>query len=204
MLQSRKTVANELIALHDLPPQVNPPLPSRRRASRPFPWPFRGRAIPKNSESENLARHIRAPTYSFRLSPVRAVSSSESGSTNSSGSSRVNSLNRFSIFDSSTSSSSSAVLNKLIPSAVRTIAGLSAKETSFDFFFESELGGIRMVDFAGECDDAGVPESDLEWPLIPLGLMRIEGVRPGRSLGMSGSERSFRSVMFFNSLSALI
>lgn len=124
----------------------------------------------------------------------------------SSGSSRVNSLNRLSIFDSSVSSSSSADLKRRIPSAVRTIAGLSGKETSFDFFFlESVLGGIRMMDFAGESSGAGVPDSDLEWPLIPLGLMRIvEGVRPGRSLGMSGSERSFRSVIFFKSFSALI
>ena len=144
--------------------------------------------------------------YCFRLSPTSAVSSSESTSTNSSGSSRVNSLNRLSMFDSSISSSSSADLNKRIPSAVRTIAGLSGKETSFDFFFlESVVGGMRIVDFAVERNGAGVPDSDLEWPLIPLGLMRIvEGVRPGRSLGMSGSERSFRSVMFFNSLSALI
>ena len=109
------------------------------------------------------------------------------------------------MFDCSSSSSSSAVLNKLIPSAVRMIAGLSGKETSFDFFFlASVLGGMRIVDFAGERKGAGVPDSDLEWPLIPLGLMRIEGVRPGRSLGMSGSERSFRSVMFFSSRSALI
>ena len=86
------------------------------------------------------------------------------------------------------------------------IAGLSGKETSLDFFFlERVLGGIRMVDFAGGRNGVGVPDSDLEWPLIPFGLMRIvEGVRPGRSLGMSGSERSFRSVMFFNSFSALI
>ena len=141
--------------------------------------------------------------YSFRLSPIRAVSSSESTSTNSSGSSRVKSLNRFSMLDSSTSSSSSADLNKHIPSAVRTIAGLSGKETSFDFFLESVLGGMRIVDFVGDSTGVGVPDSDLEWPLIPLGLMRIvEGVRPGRSLGMSGSERSFRSVMFFNNLSA--
>lgn len=86
---------------------------------------------------------------------------------------------------------------------MRTIAGLSWKETSPDFF-EDELGGMRMVDFAVENSGAGVPDSDLEWPLIPLGLIRIvEGMRPGRSLGMGGSERSFRSVMFFNSLSAL-
>jgi hypothetical protein len=85
------------------------------------------------------------------------------------------------------------------------IAGLSGKETSFDFFFfESVLGGMRIVDFVGESKGAGVPDNDLEWPLIPLGLMRIEGVRPGRSLGISGSERSFRSVMFFNNRSALI
>jgi len=64
---------------------------------------------------------------------------------------------------------------------------------------------MRIVDFAGESSGVGVPDSDLEWPLIPLGLMRIvEGIRPGRSLGIGGSERSFRSVMFFNSLSALI
>jgi hypothetical protein len=148
---------------------------------------------------------MRILTHGFRLSPVRAVSSSESGSTNSSGSSRVNSLNRFSTFDSSMSSSSSAVLNKLIPSAVRTIAGLSGKETSFDFFFESVPGGMRIVDLMEGCIGVGVPDSDLEWPLIPLGLMTIvEGVRPGRSLGMRGSERSFRSVMFFSSRSALV
>ena len=91
------------------------------------------------------------------------VSSSESTSTNSSGSSSVNSLNRFSIFDSSMSSPSSADLNKRIPSAVRTIAGLSGKLTSFDFFFlESVLGGMRIVDFAGGSIGAGVPDSDLE------------------------------------------
>lgn len=101
--------------------------------------------------------------YSFRLSPVRAVSSSESGSTNSSGSSRVNSRNLPSIFDSSTSSCSSAVLNKLIPSAVRIIAGLSGKETSFDLcFLDSKLGGMRIVDFVGESNGVGVPDSDLE------------------------------------------
>ena len=145
-------------------------------------------------------------TYSFRLSPIRAVSSSESTSMKSSGSSRVNSLNRFSMFDPSTSSSSSADLNKRIPSAVRMIAGLSGKETSFDpFFLVSALGGMRIVDFAGGSNGIGVPDSDLECPLIPLGfIMIVEGVRPGRSLGMSGSERSFRSVMFFNNLSALI
>ena len=61
-----------------------------------------------------------------------------------------------------------------------------------------------MVDFAGEREGAGVPDSDLEWPLIPLGLMKIvDGVRPGRSLGIGGSERSFRSVIFFNNRSAL-
>ena len=87
---------------------------------------------------------------------------------------------------------------------MRTIAGLSGKLTSFDFFFlENVLGGMRIVDFVGEIIGAGVPDSDLEWPLIPLGLMTIvEGVRPGRSLGMSGSERSFRSVIFLNNLSA--
>ena len=85
------------------------------------------------------------------------------------------------------------------------IAGLSGKETSLDFFFfESVPGGIRIVDFAGGSSGVGVPDNDLECPLIPLGLMRIvEGIRPGRSLGMSGSERSFRSVMFFNNRSAL-
>ena len=90
------------------------------------------------------------------------VSSSDSGSRNSSGSSKTNSLNRFSIFDSSSSSPSSAVLNKFIPSAVRVIAGLSGKETSFDFFFfESVVGGMRIVDFVGESKGAGVPDNDL-------------------------------------------
>ena len=43
------------------------------------------------------------------------------------------------------------------------MAGLSGKETSFDFFFfESVLGGIRIVDLAGENEGAGVPDSDLE------------------------------------------
>jgi hypothetical protein len=101
--------------------------------------------------------------YCFRLSPVRVVSSSDSESRNSSGSSKTNSLNRFSIFDPSSSSPASAVMNKFIPSAVRIIAGLSGKETSFDFFFfESVLGGMRIVDFADECKGAGVPDNDLE------------------------------------------
>lgn len=85
------------------------------------------------------------------------------------------------------------------------IAGLSRKGISFDFFFlVSVLGGIRIVDFVGGSEGTGVPDSDLEWPLIPLGLITIvDGVRPGRSLGIRGSERSFRSVMFFSSRSAL-
>ena len=52
------------------------------------------------------------------------------------------------------------------------------------------------MDFVVERNGVGVPDSDLKWLLIPLGLMRIvKGVRPGRSLGMSGSERSFQSGM---------
>ena len=83
---------------------------------------------------------------------------------------------------------------------MRVIAELSGKETSFNFFLANVLGGMRIVNFAGGRKGARVPDSDLEWSPVPSGLMRIEGFRPGRSLGMSGSERSFRSVMFFNSL----
>jgi hypothetical protein len=46
---------------------------------------------------------------------------------------------------------------------VRIIAGLSGKEMSFDFFFfESVLGGIRIVDFGGKSEGTGVPDWDLE------------------------------------------
>jgi hypothetical protein len=48
-----------------------------------------------------------------------------------------------------TISSSSAALNKPIPSAVRTIAGLSGKEISFDFFFSGGVpSGWDFVDEA--------------------------------------------------------
>ena len=50
--QSRITVANELVALHDLPPQINPPLPGRRRrSSRPFPRSFCAGPVPEDSAS---------------------------------------------------------------------------------------------------------------------------------------------------------
>ena len=80
---------------------------------------------------------------------------------------RVNKLvraledNQLSTFDPSTSSSSSAVLHKPTPSTLQTIAGLSGKETPFDFF-ENVPGGMRIVDLVSESCGVGVPDSDLE------------------------------------------
>lgn len=82
------------------------------------------------------------------------------------------------------------------------IAEVSEKVVSADDLFRGiAIGGIRMTDFAG----IDVEERDRPWPLIPFGFVNMaEGPLPGRSLGISGSVRSLRSVMFLSSFSDLI